>query len=212
MIMSGNIPEEESPSRDGLQPLSAEENARAGTYRLLAVLLGGPPDEETLAVVSGLPSGNNCIGANVAQLAKRSRQVNPEKVEREFHKLFIGLGEGEIVPYGSYYLSGFLHEKPLARLRVDLRKLGVERDSNFCEPEDCIASVCEVMSGLISGDFGTPASLSLQRDFFTKHVGSWGGQFFVDLESASSAYFYRPVGSLGRNFIQLEAEAFSIEN
>ena len=89
MIMSGNIPEEERASRDGLQPLSAEENARAGTYRLLAVLLGGPPDEETLAVVSGLPSGNNCIGANVAQLAKRSRQVNPEKVEREFHKLFI---------------------------------------------------------------------------------------------------------------------------
>ena len=212
MTMSGNIPEEAMTSREGLQAVSAEENARAGTYRLLAVLLGSPPDEEMLAVVSGLPSSNNSIGKNVAQLAKRSRQVNPEKVEREFHKLFIGLGEGELVPYGSYYLSGFLHEKPLARLRVDLRELGVERDSSFCEPEDCIASVCEVMSGLISGDFGTPASLSSQRDFFTKHVGSWGGQFFVDLESASSAYFYRPVGSLGRNFLQLEAEAFSIEN
>ena len=91
MTMSGNIPEEAITSRDGLQALSAEENARAGTYRLLAVLLGNPPDEETLAVVSGLPSSTNSIGESLAQLAKRSKQVNLEKVEREFHKLFIGL-------------------------------------------------------------------------------------------------------------------------
>ena len=116
------------------------------------------------------------------------------------------------MPYGSYYLSGFLHEKPLARLRADLRKLGIERDIQVSEPEDGMANVCEVMSGLIAGDFGIPASLSVQKDFYTKHVGSWGIQFFTDLESATSANFYRSVGELGSVFLHLETEAFTIES
>ena len=211
MIASGNIPTAESFPRDAAEAVSTGEAARAGSYRLLALLLGDTPSQETLGIVADLPHSDTPIGHSISKLANSARSVTPSAIEREYHNLFVGLGGGELVPYGSYYLSGFLHEKPLARLRADLRKLGIERDIQVSEPEDGMASVCEVMSGLIAGDFGIPSSLSVQKDFYTKHVGSWGIQFFTDLESATSANFYRSVGELGSVFLHLETEAFTIE-
>jgi len=212
VIESGNISTAEPFSEDVVHAASAGETARAGTYRLLALLLGDTPGKEVLDIVANLPPGDTQIGHNIGELAARARTITPAAVAREYHNLFVGLGEGELIPYGSYYLSGFLHEKPLARLRTDLRKLGIERDSRVSEPEDGIASVCEIMSGLIAGDFGIPANLSVQKDFFVKHLGSWGPQFFIDLESAETANFYRPVGALGGIFFRLETEAFSLES
>ena len=58
---------------------------------------------------------------------KRRAAPTAERVEREYFNLFIGLGRGELLPYGSYYQSGFLHERPLARLREQLSRLGIER-------------------------------------------------------------------------------------
>lgn len=212
MIESGNISTAEPFPDDVVHAASAWETARAGTYRLLALLLGDTPGEEVLDIVASLPSSDTPIGHKIGELSARAESITPAAVAREYHNLFVGLGQGELIPYGSYYLSGFLHEKPLARLRTDLRKLGIERDSQVSEPEDGIASVCETMSGLIAGDFGIPANLSVQKDFFVKHVGSWGPQFFVDLESAETADFYRPVGALGSIFFRSEAEAFSLES
>ena len=212
MIESGNVSTAEPFPDDVVPAASAGETARAGTYRLLALLLGDTPGEEALDIVASLPSSDTPIGHKIGELSARAESITPAAVAREYHNLFVGLGQGELIPYGSYYLSGFLHEKPLARLRTDLRKLGIERDSQVSEPEDGIASICEIMSGLIAGDFGIPANLSVQKDFFTKHLGSWGPQFFVDLESAETADFYRPVGALGGIFFRLEAEAFSLES
>jgi len=211
-VLIPDIPIEEAASVDGLVPLSAEEEARAGTYRLLALLLSKPPDKQTIDLIVNLPSGENPIGKSVAELVKLSKQIDPETIEREFQKLFIGLGEGELVPYGSYYLSGFLHERPLARLRADLRRLGIERNTSYAEPEDGMASLCEIMSCMINGDFGAPEDLSAQSKFFKQHIGSWGPQFFSDLESAPSAFFYQPVASIGQIFFQIETEAFSINH
>ena len=212
MIESGNVSTAEPFPDDVVHAASAGETARAGTYRLLALLLGDTPGEEALDIVASLPSSDTPIGHKIGELSARAESITPAAVAREYHNLFVGLGQGELIPYGSYYLSGFLHEKPLARLRTDLRKLGIERDSQVSEPEDGIASICEIMSGLIAGDFGIPANLSVQKDFFTKHLGSWGPQFFVDLESAETADFYRPVGAVGGIFFRLEAEAFSLES
>ena len=213
MIASDSVPSVESFSDDAVDAPSAGETARAGTYRLLALLLGNAPSAEVLDVVAKLTSpGDTTIEESIRKLAMLADSVTPSAVEREYHNLFVGLGEGELIPYGSYYLSGFLHEKPLARLRADLRELGIERDDQFKEPEDGIASLCETMSALIAGDFGTPAKLSVQKGFFTRHLGSWGPQFFTDLQSAESANFYRPVGALGATFLQVETEAFSMES
>ena len=128
----------------------------------------------------------------------------------EFHDLFVGLSRGELVPYGSYYLTGFLHEKPLAKLRQDMERLGLERDPDVREPEDHIASVCEMMAGFIDGTFGDPLTLEDQRRFFTAHVGSWAPVFFRDLEIAKSSILYSTLGSVGRVFLQIEESAFAM--
>jgi TorA maturation chaperone TorD len=134
--------------------------------------------------------------------------ISAEKVEREYFNLFIGLGRGELLPYGSYYLTGFLHERPLARLRQDLNELGVERARGISEPEDHIAILCEVMSGVIGGKF--PAAPDTDRKLFDKHLRPWAARFFSDLEQAEGAKFYRLVGTLGRTFVEIETEAFAM--
>ncbi len=133
---------------------------------------------------------------------------NDAGLEREFNRLFIGVGRGELLPFASFYMTGFLNEKPLAVLRNDMARLSIERAPDVFEPEDNMASLCEMMAGLITGQFGEPASLSRQRDFFNKHIGPWAEHFFTDLEGAKESLFYAPVGAIGRIFMGIEKDAF----
>ena len=189
-----------------------EELARAGIYRLLGVVLGNPPNQETLRALHSLGDGNSPVGKALGSIAIQAKKTDPDSVSNEYYNLFVGLGEGELVPYGSYYLAGFLHEKPLARLRSDLQHLEIEQEGGIAEPEDSISSVCEVMSALVAGEFGGSAPLEVQKDFFAKHVGSWAGDFFKDLEKAKSAQFYARVGALGTLFMSIEKQAFAIDD
>jgi len=192
---------------------SGEELERATLYRLLATLLSAPPDQTLLDQIVGLDKAADdatALAQALGDLSSAARHADPVAVDREFHALFIGMGEGELVPYGSYYQTGFLHERPLARLRGDMRELGIERVDGVAEPEDGIASLCEIMAGLIAGDFGEAAPVTSQVAFFEAHVAPWAGQFFSDLEVADTAKFYHPVGALGRIFFDIESEAFTI--
>ena len=121
---------------------------------------------------------------------------------------FIGLGRGELLPYASFYITGFLNEKPLAALRSDMAALGIQRSENVYEPEDNIASLMEMMGALIVGRFGEPRPVEAQREFFNKHIGPWAGHFFTDLEGAKNSVFYGSVGQVGRLFMEIECEAF----
>ena len=133
------------------------------------------------------------------------------KAEDEFSALFYGDGaRGELLPYASYYLTGFLLEKPLAKLRGDMAALGIQTSGSSKEPEDHLAFLCEIMHGLITGAFNEPASIETQKKFFNTHMAPWVGQFFTDLEGAESAVLYMPVGTIGRLFMAIEAEAFEI--
>jgi TorA maturation chaperone TorD len=134
--------------------------------------------------------------------------VKVSAIEREFFNLFIGLGRGELLPYGSYYLTGFLNERPLARLRDDLAAFGVERMEGNYEPEDHAATLCEIMASFAGGRFAPPPGA--ERKLFEKHMAPWIGRFFADLERAEAADFYRHVGALGRLFIEIETEAFAL--
>lgn len=187
-----------------------EEMARAGTYRLLAAVLDAAPDQATLEAIADLAIADGELGAAFAGLADAATGADPDRLARDFHDLFIGIGEGELVPFGSYYLTGFLHEMPLARLRADLRALGIEPAPDTAEPEDGISTLCEVMAGLITGAFGAPAPLAVQADFFRGHVGCWAPQFFADLAASAHGDFYRRIGALGAQFMTLEAEAFTM--
>ena len=182
--------------------------ARAQEYGLLSVLLARAPDAEFLAQLSGLRGDPSPLGVAHIALAEAAAAAREDKVEREFFNLFIGVGRGELLPYGSYYLSGFLYERPLARLREFLAKIGVERVEQQFEPEDHAAILCEIMAGVADRRLDAPAGAD--RELFEKHIAPWMGRFFLDLERAREADFYRRVGTLGRVFLEIESEAFAL--
>jgi len=188
--------------------ISEIDSARAQEYALLAALLGRAPDAGLLGRLAQLRGDASPLGLAHADLAEAAADTNADKVEREFFNLFIGVGRGELLPYGSYYLTGFLHERPLARLRQDLVELGVERAQGVAEPEDHAAILCEVMAGVINRKF--PSAEDADRNLFEKHLRPWIGRFFSDLEQAEGANFYRRVGRLGRAFVDIETEAFAL--
>jgi TorA maturation chaperone TorD len=121
-------------------------------------------------------------------------------VAQEYQDLFIGVGRGEVVPYGSWYMTGFLMDKPLALLRTDLQALGFERQPQVKEPEDHAGALCETMAMLIAEG----RTLDVQRRFFHGHMGPWMKPFFRDLGDARAAAFYRAVSQFGGQFIEFE--------
>lgn len=191
------------------ETLIAEEDAlRADLYDFLSALLAGPPARALLSQAAGLTGDDSDLGKAIATLARVAKVTNEIGAEREFNALFIGLARGELMPYASYYLTGFLNEKPLATLRGDMAALRITRAPNVYEPEDNIASLLEMMAGMIRGRFGAPVPLQRQKDFFFKHIAPWAEHFFSDLEGAKSSVFYAPVGTVGKAFLEIETQAF----
>lgn len=190
--------------------IAEEDRLRAQLYRLLATLLADIPGERTLGRASGLGGDESELGQALSALGSAARAATPTSIDDEYHDLFIGVGRGELMPYGSYYLTGYVYDKPLARLREDMSRLGIARADDVKEPEDHIAALCEMMAGLIEGAFGAPAALAEQRRFFDTHLGPWASRFFADLEAAKTSNFYMPVGRVGRIFMDIEATAFEM--
>lgn len=190
--------------------IAEEDILRAHVYRLLAKFLRTAPDQKALDTVADIDGDDTDLGRALGTLSKLAGKVSPGDCADEYQNLFIGVGRGELLPYGSYYLTGFLNEKPLAKLRNDMNRLGIERREAVKEPEDHIAALCEMMCGLILGDFGEPLDLGGQRKFFNAHIGSWAGHFFSDLEQARTSKFYGALGSVGKAFIAIETAAFEM--
>jgi len=189
--------------------LERGERARADIYRLLAALLAGPPDQSLLELLRALEpdtTTGSSMNSTWQQLRATAENTGPQDVGEEYFNLFIGLGRGELVPYGSWYVHGLLMEKLLASLRDELAVLGIERQDGVSEPEDHVAALCEVM-GMIICD----SELSLrQAAFFATYLDPWMGRFFVDLEEAETAVFYKAVGRLGQRFLDVERQYFSL--
>ncbi len=188
--------------------VAEEDVLRADLYDLLAALLANPPERDLIDRVAKLDGDDGELGRAVRALARVAKATTETAAEREFSRLFIGAARGELLPYASYYMTGFLNEKPLAVLRNDMARRAIERAPNVFEPEDNIASLCEMMAGLILGRFGEPETLARQKDFFSTHIAPWAGHFFADLEAAKGSLLYAPVGAIGRTFMAIEREAF----
>jgi len=191
--------------------IAEEDQLRADMYNFLGLLLSGPPSKDTLAKTAALSGDESPMGEAINAMARVAKATSAKAVESEFMALFIGLGRGELLPYTSFYLTGFLNEKPLAMLRKDMTGLHISRAPNVFEPEDNIASLLEMMGGMITGRFGEVASLEVQAAFFNKHIGSWAEHFFTDLEAAKASVFFAPVGSAGKAFMEIEREAFRMD-
>ncbi len=194
----------------GHEGIAEVDALRAQWYGLLAGLLAAPPTPEMLKKFGAIEGDETALGQAANRLAAAARGTTAEALEDEFHSLFSGMGGVALMPYGSYYMSGFIYDKPLAKLRIEMLRLGIVRADDVHEPEDHIASLCEMLSGLITGNYGEPADLARQQAFFDVHVAPWAGLFFKDLEAAPGADFYQAVGSIGRLFMEVEGQAFAM--
>jgi TorA maturation chaperone TorD len=194
------------------ETLENEQRYRAGAYGLLAALLRAAPEQALLDhLVELSPQSDaepDALFEAMSGLAMAARNIDLNQLEDEYNALFIGVGKGEVVPYGSWYLTGFLMEQPLSDLRDDLRVLGFERSAETHEPEDHVAAIFEVFSVMISD----AASLSEQQRFFETHMKPWLERFFADLGNARSADFYKSVAQFGAAFIELESAYLSMRS
>ena len=181
---------------------------RANTYGLLGALLVGPPRQDLLDLLAGIdpPSGDG-LGLAWRELGRAAENAEVEAVDDEYHDLFIGVGRGELIPYGSWYRTGFVMDKPLAALRSDLATLGFERCDEVKEPEDHAGALLETMALVAASP---EHGIEVQRRFFDRHVATWMRTFFADLQAAGSARFYRAVGRFGEQFIVFETKYLSI--
>jgi TorA maturation chaperone TorD len=184
---------------------------RSRAWALLGSLLAAAPDAALLETLRGIDAGeaDDEVGGAWAALAAAARRAETASIDDEYHDLFIGLGRGELMPYASWYRTGFLHEKPLADLRSDLLCLGIERDDGVREPEDHAAALCQAMSLLC--DEMSNADQAAQRQFFARHLAPWVRRFFADLAAARSAGFYRAVGRLGGALSDLECRYLDLD-
>lgn len=190
--------------------LAEEDQLRTNLYRILARCLSSPIDAEFLTHLRELDGDETLLGSAFKSLSEQSLKTDADAVNQEYQNLFIGLGRGELLPYGSYYLTGFLNEKPLARLRNAMPPLGIERNPEIKEPEDHAGALMDMMAGIIDGSFGKQQPLAEQKQFFENHISEWMPHFFKDLQKAKEAKLYRTIGLIGELFIEIEIAAFEM--
>jgi len=188
-------------------PPDATDEQRGQVYTLLSHLFTTAPNAALLGRLASIEIEPLRAGRMVPAwhgLSKAASEAEADRVDDEFHDLFIGIAHGEVLPYASWYLSGTLMDWPLTNLRGDLKQLGIQRQADLCEPEDHVAALCEVMCLLAEDD--TIGGVERQHAFFNAHMLPWLPQFYQELDRAPSADFYRAVAEFGRTFFELERE------
>jgi TorA maturation chaperone TorD len=196
---------------ENLNIINNEDQLRADMYSFLANLLRAEPSAELVNQLTKLESDESPIGKSIKTLSKLASSLDLPTIRDEYVRIFIGVGRGEILPFASYYLTGFLKDKPLAKLRNDMKEIGIQLAENVKEPEDHIASLFDMMSGLILGKFSKKFSIGEQKEFFNKHLASWVDLLMRDIESSRIAVFYSPIGTIGREFMEIERSSFSMD-
>jgi TorA maturation chaperone TorD len=192
-------------------PDQAEEAGRAELYGLLATLFYAPPTQTLLDAIAGTQTHCDSVLERAwAVLVDACGQARAEPVREEYERLFIGVGKPEVMLYGSYYLSGFLMEKPLAALRADLAELGLERGESVPESEDHIATLCDVMRFLITSDEAVHREIAAQEKFFVAHMQAWVAELCAALQAHPQAKFYAAVAHLAAAFFDVEMQAFDM--
>ncbi|NOQ93833.1 MAG: molecular chaperone TorD [Methylophaga sp.] len=180
---------------------------RAQTYALLANLFSQAPNHTLLAHLAAIDvtEPESPMGKQWKNLVHAAKKVDELALADEYQTLFIGVTHGELIPYGSYYQTGFLMEEPLAELRTDLAKLGLEKQEDTAEPEDHISAQCDVMRLILMAE-GVPVVTG--KDFFLHHLKPWITDFFSDLEATKTSVFYQVVGEFGKVFVKMELSEY----
>lgn len=199
-----------------LQSSSAldEETARAEIYGLLSQLFYQVPSPDLLAqlrvAVTEAPVEGGFLEEPWRQVVSAARASSDLQIADEFNSLFGGVGKPEIYLFASHYISGFLNDKPVARLREDLKALGLQRDESMSETEDHFACLCEVMRYLIAGDDVRVANLTQQSEFFAKHIQPWASDMADVISRHPKAQFYGRLADFTQAFLGIEAQGFDL--
>jgi TorA maturation chaperone TorD len=199
--------------------LTADDQAlelqRAELYGLLSRLWMLPPDAELLqqfaVAVTEAPQPGGPLEQAWQTLVSTLRATTVDEAAAEYDALFLGIGKPEVFLYGSYYLAGFLNERPLAQLRHDLAALGLTRDTDRGETEDHVAYGLEVMRYLIAGDDPAVCHLAQQRRFFRGHLQPWVGALCDAVQAHPRAQVWSAVAGLTRCFVDVESQAFDLD-
>ena len=191
-----------------------EETARAEIYGLISQLYYAPPPPELLSALRVAVTEAPAQGAFLEEpwrvLVGLAREMGDREIADEYDALFGGVGKPEIYLFGSHYQSGFLNEKPLARLRGTLAGLGLARDEAMPETEDHLAYLCEVMRYLIAGDDAAVANLTRQSEFFAEHLQPWLGSLCDAISAHPKARFYAALAQFTRAFANVESQGFDM--
>ena len=191
-----------------------EETARSELYGILASVLYASPAIELIAQIRVAATDTPAAGAFLEEPWRNfvgvTRTMTDQAIKDEYDALFGGVGKPEVYLYGSHYLSGFLNEKPLARLRTELQSLGLERSEVMSDTEDHFAYLCEVMRYLIAGDDVAVANLTRQREFFSTHIQPWANLMCDAIQNNPKAHFYAAQAELIRAFMGIEAQGFDM--
>ncbi len=185
---------------------------RADFYALLANLFYRAPNHQLLQAIMIAPEpsieNDRALAEAWRALAAASGVVTEDVLIEEYEALFVGVGRPPVMLYGSFYLAGFLNEKPLAELRTDLARMGFARDGEVRETEDHLAALCDVMRAMILGDVANaPATVDEQKHFFLKHLQPWAMQCCDATIKNDNSNYYRRVAAFARVFFQIEIEA-----
>lgn len=189
------------------------QSMRAGVYELLGRLFASEPTDDVLNVlreIGDVDASEGQVAMGWELMKQSALKTDVISVRDEYLDLFVGVGRGELVPFGSWYVTGFLMEKPLAVLRTDLVGLGIERQEGVVESEDHIAALCDAMAIIIRS--GREVPFAQQKSFYNDHIEPWASTFFKDLQSAKTAHFYRSVGFFGEGFISFESRLLAMKS
>lgn len=191
-----------------------EEIARAEVYGLLSQLYYAPPAPQLVdalrVAVTEAPAAGAFLEEPWREVVALARAMDDEAVAAEYDALFGGVGKPEVYLFGSYYLSGFLNDRPVARLRADLAALGLQPQASVSETEDHIAYLCEVMRYLIAGDDVAVANLARQREFFNVHIQPWVNTLCEAIARHPRSRFYRALAGFTQAFTSVEAQGFDL--
>ena len=191
-----------------------EETARAEIYGLLSALYYAPPSPELLeslrAAVTEAPAAGAFLEEPWRAVVASARELSDAAIAQEYDALFGGVGKPALYLFGSHYLSGFLNEKPLAKLRHALADLSLSRGETMPETEDHIAYLCEVMRYLIAGDDAGVSTLTRQSQFFAEQVQPWASQMCTAIAAYPKARFYAQVAAFTQAFLEVETQGFDM--
>ncbi|NQW69927.1 MAG: molecular chaperone TorD family protein [Betaproteobacteria bacterium] len=194
-----------------------EDLARADLYGLIARLFHQAPDQELLdQIAASMPEGQE-VQAEDAPLSKvwhtvvELAKTNSAKVwQDEFDLNFISVGRPKIILNGSFYMAGYLNERPLVEIRRTLNAFGLESAEEISETEDHISAVCEVMRYLIAGDDVEVSNLTNEKAFFNDYIRPWYEDLCAAIDDVPEMRLYHSVAALTREFLDIESQSFDM--